>query len=215
MNIFMGNLFGRFFFVDGVTKQIADRLARARESTGLTLQQLANLSGVAPSTIQKIEAGTMMPSIAVLMKISHGLHKKIGFFLDEEDGSSEVSLVRKRDRAASGGPDAGFPVQSLTADLADPEMDGFILTLPPGASSGEEPLTHRGDELVFCVRGRVTFTIGGADYALAPGDSLHFKSDRPHSWRNSGRSEAELVLVCSLPALSEKSVLKATMVGQK
>ncbi len=200
--------------MDGVTRQIADRLARARESTDLTLQQLANLSGVAPSTIQKIEAGTMMPSIAVMMKIARGLHKKIGFFLDEEDGSSEVSFVRKRDREASGAVDDSFPAQSLTADLADPEMDGFMLTIPPGASSGEEPLAHRGDELVFCVRGRVTFTIGGADYALGPGDSLHFKSDRPHSWRNPGRSKAELVLVCSLPALSEKSVLKTAVAAR-
>lgn len=201
--------------MDGVTKKIADRLARTRESAGLTLQQLANLSGVAPSTIQKIEAGTMMPSIAVMMKIARGLHKKIGFFLDDEEGSTEVNLVRKRDRAASDGPDENFPAYSLTADLVDPDMDGFILTLPPGATSGEEPLQHRGDEVVFCVRGRVTFTIGGEDYSLGPGDSLHFKSDRPHSWKNSGRSKAELVLVCSLPALSEKSVLKEATANHK
>jgi len=198
---------------DGITRKIVDKFARERESTGLTLQQLANLSGVAPSTIQKIEAGTMMPSIAVMMKIARGLHKKIGFFLDEEGGGAEVAVVRKRDRSAEGESDAGFPVQSLTADLVDPEMDGFILTLPPGGNSGEEPLHHRGDELVFCVRGKVTFTIAGEDYVLGPGDSLHFKSDRPHSWRNSGRATAELVLVCSLPALSEKSMLRDASTG--
>ena len=201
--------------MDGVTKRIADKLSRTRESMGLTLQQLANLSDVAPSTIQKIEAGTMMPSIAVMMKIARGLHRKIGFFLDEEDGRSEVNLVRKRDRATPDGTDGRFPVQSLTGDLVDPEMDGFILILPPGATSGEEPLHHRGDELVFCIRGKATFTIGGKDYALGPGDSLHFKSDQPHSWKNPGRSKAELILVCSLPALSEKSILKSAVVVQK
>jgi transcriptional regulator with XRE-family HTH domain len=201
--------------MDGVTKRIADKLSRTRESMGLTLQQLANLSEVAPSTIQKIEAGTMMPSIAVMMKIARGLHRKIGFFLDEEDGSAEVNLVRKRDRTSSDGTDGKFPAQSLTGDLVDPEMDGFILTLPPGASSGEEPLHHRGDELVFCVRGKAIFTIGGIEYALGPGDSLHFKSDQPHSWKNPGRAKTELILVCSLPALSEKSILKSAAVAQK
>lgn len=201
--------------MDGITKKIADKLSRARESMGLTLQQLANLSEVAPSTIQKIEAGTMTPSIAVMMKIARGLHRKIGFFLDEEDGSAEVNLVRKRDRASSDGADDRFPVESLTGDLIDPEMDGFILTLPPGASSGEEPLHHRGDELVFCVHGKATFAIGGIDYALGPGDSLHFKSDQPHSWKNTGRSKAELILICSLPALSEKSILKSAAAAQK
>jgi transcriptional regulator with XRE-family HTH domain len=201
--------------MDGVTRKIADKLSRTRESTGLTLQQLANLSDVAPSTIQKIEAGTMMPSIAVMMKIARGLHRKIGFFLDDEDGSAEVNLVRKRDRAASDETGETFPAHSLTGDLVDPEMDGFILTLPPGAHSGEEPLHHRGDELVFCIRGRATFTISGVEYALGPGDSLHFKSEQPHSWRNPGRAKAELILICSLPALSEKSILKTAAVVQE
>jgi transcriptional regulator with XRE-family HTH domain len=197
--------------VDGAIKKIGDKLARTRESMGLTLQQLARLSGVAPSTIQKIEAGTMMPSVAVMMKIARGLRKKIGFFLDEEDGSTEASLVRKRDRRSSGSLDDGFFVHTLTAELVDPEMDGFILSLPPGANSGDEPVHHRGDEIVYCIRGRVVFTIGGEDYALGPGDSLHFKSRRPHSWKNAGRSSAEMILVCSLPALSGRSVFQNTV----
>jgi len=199
--------------VDGVAKKLGEKLGRTRESTGLTLQRLANLSGVAPSTIQKIEAGTMMPSIAVMMKIARGLRKKIGFFLDEEDGNAEISCIRKQDRTASDAGEGDFSVHSLTGELVNPEMDGFVLTLPPGASSGEEPLHHRGDELVYCVRGRVTFTIDGQDYALGPGDSLHFKSDLPHFWKNSGRSKAELVLVCSLPAFSEKTALQNAMVS--
>ncbi|UCD55963.1 MAG: helix-turn-helix domain-containing protein, partial [Candidatus Hydrogenedentota bacterium] len=137
-----------FVLVDGTIKKIGDKLGRTRESMGLTLQQLADLSGVAPSTIQKIEAGTMTPSVAVMMKIARGLHKKIGFFLDEEDPSTEVSLVRKRDRMSSGLREDDFSVQSLTAELINPEIDGFILTLPPEGNSGEEPLHHRGEELV-------------------------------------------------------------------
>ncbi len=200
--------------VDRATRKIGEKLARTREAMGLTLQQIANLSGVAPSTIQKIEAGTMMPSIAVMMKIARGLRKKIGFFIDEEDGTMEVSLVRKRDRMEAETQGSDFSVQSLTAELFNPEMDGFILALPVGANSGEEPLQHRGDELVYCIRGRVTFTINGKDYALGPGDGMHFKSDLPHHWGNTGRSKAELLLVCSLPVPSEKSVLENASASQ-
>ena len=193
---------------DGIAKKVGTKLARTRESMGLTLQKLADLSGVAPSTIQKIETGAMMPSIAVMMNIARGLHKKIGFFLDDEEASAEVTYVRKRDRTSFAAQDAGLCAQSLTAELSDPEMDGFILVLPPGANSGEEPLRHRGDELVFCVRGKVTFTISGETYTLGPGDSLHFKSDLSHYWKNSGRSSSELIIVCSLPAFSEKALLQ-------
>lgn len=194
--------------VDGTTKKIGEKLNRTRESMNLTLQQLADLSGVAPSTIQKVETGTMMPSVAVMMKIARGLRKKIGFFLDEEEASTEVSLVRKRDRIATGVREEDFSAQGLTAELVDPEMDGFILTVPPGGNSGEEPLHHRGEELVYCIRGRATFTINGKEYTLGAGDSLHFKSELPHFWKNSGRYRAELIIICSLPALSEKAVFQ-------
>ena len=53
--------------VDSSIKKIGDKLNRTRESMGLTLQQLADIAGVVPSTIQKIESGAMIPSIAVMM----------------------------------------------------------------------------------------------------------------------------------------------------
>ena len=199
---------GSLTLVDVTIKKLGDRLCRTRESMGLTLQQLSALSDVAPSTIQKIEAGTMMPSVAVMMKVARGLRKKVGFFLDEEDSSSEVGFVRKRDRHTTGLRENDFSVQSLTAELVSPDMDGFILTLPPEANSGNEPLQHRGEELVYCIHGRVTFTIDGCDYTLRSGDSLHFKSDLSHFWKNSGRTRAELILVCSLPALFKEAVFQ-------
>ena len=72
--------------VDDSIKKAAEKLRRTRESKNLTLQQLADISGVSPSNIQKIEAGTIMPSVAVMMKIARGLHKKVGYFLDDEEG---------------------------------------------------------------------------------------------------------------------------------
>ena len=185
-------------------KKIGGKLNRTRESMGLTLQQLADMADVVPSTIQKIEAGTMIPSIAVMMKITRGLNKKIGFFLDEEEANMEVSLLRKSDRLSIGGRKDRISVQKLTTELVNPEIDGFILILPPGTNSGDEPIHHHGEELVYCLRGKVTFTVDGEHYTLGPGDSLHFKSKLAHFYKNSGRYDVELLIICSVPALSEK-----------
>jgi transcriptional regulator with XRE-family HTH domain len=192
--------------IDDKMKRAVAKLKQTREEKNLTLQQLADIAGVAPSTIQKIEAGTIMPSVAVMMKIAKALHKKVGFFLDEEEGESEVSFVRKGDRLSSGVNKDGFSAQRLTAVLIDPEIDSLILTLAPGTHSGDEPLRHRGEELAYCIYGTVTFTINGAEYTLSEGDSLHFKSEYPHTWRNSGNTDAEMILICTLPAFSEKGM---------
>lgn len=195
--------------MDATVRRIADKVRHARETLGLTLQQLGELSGVAPSTVQKVEAGTMLPSVAVMMKIARGLRKKIGFFLDDEEEHAHggVSFFRRRERVSMrlGGNDVS--AQSLTAGLAEPEINGFVVTLPPGAGSGEEPLRHRGEDLVYCIRGRVTFTVNDGAYTLGPGDCLHFKGELAHSWKNAGRTTAEVMFVSSLPGTSERLVL--------
>ena len=53
---------------------LSARVKACREEEGLTLLDLAERSGVAPSTVQKIEKGQMVPTIAVLMKIAAGLN---------------------------------------------------------------------------------------------------------------------------------------------
>ena len=189
--------------VDTHVKRIGDKLGRTRESMGYTLQQLADIASVAPSTIQKIEAGTMSPSIAVMMKISRGLRKKISFFLDEEESDTEVSFVRKDERLSIGEREDTITIQKLTAELINPEMDAYVLILPPGSNSGDEALRHHGEELVYCIKGRITFTIDDEHYTLGPGDSLHFKSKLLHFYKNSGRSSTEIIIICSVPILAE------------
>ena len=58
------------------TPALADMASQIRESRvadGLTLQQLATRSGVAASTIHKVESRQMVPTVSVLLKIAKGL----------------------------------------------------------------------------------------------------------------------------------------------
>ena len=59
--------------IEGELAAISGRVRRWREEKGLTLQQLAERSDLAPSTVQKVETGQMIPSVAVLLKLARGL----------------------------------------------------------------------------------------------------------------------------------------------
>lgn len=52
---------------------MASQIRSCRSAAGLTLQQLATRSGVAASTIHKVEGRQMVPTVAVLLKIARGL----------------------------------------------------------------------------------------------------------------------------------------------
>jgi quercetin dioxygenase-like cupin family protein len=41
----------------------------------------------------------------------------------------------------------------------------------------------------------VKFTVGGQDFSMGPGDSLHFNGDVPHHWCNKSKKKAELIWV--------------------
>jgi transcriptional regulator with XRE-family HTH domain len=186
--------------VDEELGRISQRIRSRREHEGLTLQELGRRSGVATSTIQKVETAQMIPSVAVLMKIARGLRCRMTELVGEET-EEEAAIVHlpKKARHAFGKPDA-MMVERLTGDLADLELETWRVTIHPGCSSGEERMHYRGEQLVICEEGTVTIAVGDREIRLAAGDSLHFKATAPHAWRNDGRKPTRFLVSGTLPA---------------
>jgi mannose-6-phosphate isomerase-like protein (cupin superfamily) len=67
------------------------------------------------------------------------------------------------------------------------------------ADTGEEMLTHAGEEGGVIVKGKIELTVGGETRILGPGDAYYFKSSLPHRFRNLGREECEIVSASSPP----------------
>ena len=189
---------------------LAQRIATCREEEGLTLLELSERSGVAPSTIQKVEKGQMVPTIAVLVKIANGLRRRVSFLIGDEDRDLEVSHRSARKRPAVQARNR-VRAERLAGDIREPEFDAYELFVPPGAGSGADPLRHRGDELIVCTHGKVLFRIGRESFELQAGDSLHFKSILPHSWKNVGKRTARMIIIGSFP----RAFQSAEIAGRK
>jgi transcriptional regulator with XRE-family HTH domain len=185
-----------------IVERLGDRLKRLRQEAGLSLKEFGQLAGVAPSTVQKIENGKMVPSILILMKISRGLNRSLNYFLEDSEEPAEVRLVRWEDRKKSSNPEIGAIIESIARPLRDPLMDAYILRIEPGGEVRGGPLSHAGEELVYCYRGKVEFLIGGERYVLRRKDTLHFKASIPHQWRNLSSRESVLIMVNSPPWFS-------------
>jgi len=178
--------------------RISRRIRRWREEDDLTLQQLAERGGLATSTVQKVETGNMMPSLAVLLKLARGLRRPITDMLGDDDGELEVFHSKACEREVSGAG-GSLVVERLTGNLANAELETWQIDLAPGASSGSDAIQYDGEELVVCEEGRVTFRIGEQEYRLIAGDSLHFRASIPHSWYNDGSERARFTLTGTLP----------------
>ena len=121
--------------IDSEIARISERIRRWREEAGLTLSELAKRSGLATSTVQKVETGQMTPSVAVLLKVSHGLGRRPTELIHEGDYDLEVIhvLADEHDRTVA---EKSMTIERLSGDLSDPALEMWRVTLEPGASSG-------------------------------------------------------------------------------
>jgi transcriptional regulator with XRE-family HTH domain len=181
-------------------QRAAQRFKLVRHEAGLTLRQAAEKSGLAASTIHKIESGRLIPSLAVCISLADALGRRISYFVDE-DGAPDAVDVRLMARGTGRVVDAaGSPLhfEYVAEPLINPQLEGFIVTVEPGGKSGADvPITYRGEEIVFGLAGRIRFRIRGEDYVVGPGDTLHLKGDVPHTWENAAAGTARMLMVCA------------------
>jgi transcriptional regulator with XRE-family HTH domain len=66
-------------------RRVAERFKLARREAGLSLRQVAERAGLAASTVHKIEAGRLVPSLAVCIRLADALDQRISYFVEEGD----------------------------------------------------------------------------------------------------------------------------------
>lgn len=177
-----------------VVTGIGPRLRALRTRQGLSLQQLADQSGVSPAAIHKVEQSTMVPTITTLLKLAATFGVPVGHFIDEAPApaSSAVYVPAKRRREVTS--DAGDVVSGqISADSGPFDLDATVRQIGPGATSGKAAPASAGELLVHVVSGAIEVTVSGQAIKLGAGDSLHFRTEEPHSWRNPGARAAKAI----------------------
>lgn len=172
---------------------VGGSLRRIRENKGLTIRSLAEKSGLSVNTLSLIENGKTSPSVGTLQQLAFALQVPITSFFETE--TPDTSLVHykaeQRPRAAF---EAGF-LEHLGAGLQDRTFEPILISLEPLATSGPQPIVHTGFELVYCLEGRLTYTVDDKVYLLEPGDSLFFEAHLPHRWQNIENQQSIFLLV--------------------
>ncbi|MCA1832687.1 MAG: helix-turn-helix domain-containing protein [Actinomycetota bacterium] len=172
------------------------RIRSLRDSKGLSLRDLAAVSGVSVPMLSQVERGESSPTIAVAERIAAGLHLSLSQLL-RLDESQDVSLVRSTDRRVV--LRNGHRYEEVTAPLPGERASVTLHTLKAGARTGgrkDAPLHSPGSrETVITQTGRVTLVLDGRRYELRAGDTITFDADLPHHFENSMRTEAAFLAI--------------------
>ncbi|SRR5579875_1622289 len=184
--------------VDRIVSKLGEKIKILRTEKGWSLQDLAKRCGISAAGIHRIESNGIIPTITTMMKISDALGKRVSFFIEEKDEDAVFVSAGKRESIFTF--KKGLDLQCVSAKkYGDFIMTAAYAIAEVGASSGKKHMSHRGEELVYCIQGKMEFQVNGKTYILNPGDSLHFRTHAEHKWKNIGNVRAKLIWVLAVP----------------
>lgn len=168
-----------------LTSVIGGRVSEARLAAGLTLDELAQSSGVSRRTIVSIEQGDTNPSILVLLKLASILGVSLASLVKDRN-LSELSVIRNDHHKASWIGDNGGEAK-LVAHSDSPEiLELWSWELGPGDNYISEPHVAGTHELIHVTEGQLTLRVGEELQTLLVGDSASFSGEVFHSYSNEG-----------------------------
>jgi transcriptional regulator with XRE-family HTH domain len=175
---------------------IASALRARRKRMGLTLQDLADKSGLSAPFLSQVERDYTMPSITSLIAIAKALEVDIHYFISPPLPSQIVRRACDPELLDKGN---AIRYECLTGKHGERQMEALIMTIPPKMSA---PVTTLGGEgFYYVLDGKLSVTLGRETFILGNGDSVHFDQRHPFIMTNVSRKMLRLLWVAT-PALS-------------
>lgn len=168
--------------MDNLSAVIGANLAEIRRRSGLSLDKVAELSGVSKAMVGQIERGESNPTVATLWKVALGLRIPFSELITEK--RTQVEVVHCDDIPPVVDDAAGVRIFPLFPFERDRHFEIFFVTLDPSASHASDPHATRSEEYIILIEGVIEITIGGDAYHLKAGDAIRCHADRPHFYRN-------------------------------
>ena len=171
------------------------RLKLLRKKLGISLEVLAEKSGMTKSYLSKIERGLNTPSIAAALKLAKALNVKVEELFSEESARLDsYSLVRSDERQSLAANDQSLGYAVLARQVGERSMLPFMI-YPPAEFIDKAFKEHMGEEFLFVHEGQVEVDFMTERVLLNRGDALHFNAQKPHRIRSVGEQQAQLLVV--------------------
>ncbi len=183
--------------MDTLNSNIAANLKKLREERKLSLDNLAKLSGVSKSMLGQIERAEVNPTVSIVWKIANGL--KISFTQLMSRPEVDIELVFKDELQPlieDHGKVRNFPVfpfeSSRRFEMYSIEIDG-------GGFLRADPHPLGTQEFITVFSGEINISVNGGEYVLKEGNSMRFKADCQHEYKNIMKEICKLSMVIYYP----------------
>lgn len=179
-------------------QRLASRIRALRAERELSLEELADRSGVSRSMISLIERGETSPTAVTLEKLATGLGVVLGtlFGSTESRGAPAGPVSRRAAQVEWTDPGSGYRRRVVSPDVPHP-IQLIEVHFPAGArvafeSGARAPRVY---QQVWVLQGSMDITVGKTRHRLDAGDCLAMELDRPVMFHNPGRKASRYAVV--------------------
>ena len=183
--------------LDPMNLIVAKNIRRLREENKLSMDELSRLSGVSKSMLAQIERGDGNPTISTLWKISNGM--KVPFdalTVRPENLYQIVKTSEIQPLLEDNGKVRNYPV---FPDDENRRFAVYYLELDRGSYWESEPHLKGTTEFIMVFAGKVEISADGQKFEVEKGESIRFKADTIHSYKNVGDEQVILHMILYNP----------------
>lgn len=176
---------------------VAGNIKRLREENRLSLDELSRLSSVSKSMLAQIERGDGNPTISTLWKISNGM--KVPFDALTVRPENFYEIVKTSELQPLLEDNGRVKNYSIFPDDENRRFAVYYLELEKDSYWESEPHLSGTTEFITIFAGNIEIYADNQKFNVEKGDSVRFKADTVHSYRNTGKGNAVLHMIIYNP----------------
>ena len=179
---------------------LGQRLQALRKDRHLTLERLAEASGVSKSMLSQIERGKVNPTVATLWNMTQALGVGIADLLggSEDQGggkSAPVEHLSAHATPAITSADGRCHLRILNPRAGALSFEWYEMTVEPGGSLRSDPHAKGAREHLSVLEGELVVEVPGHETKLGTGETLRYAADQSHAISNKKEHPARALLV--------------------
>ena len=109
-------------------------------------------------------------------------------------------MIRENERHVLESIDSKAKISLLTSSDIEKTMEPILYEILPDGESGKDFYHHNGEEFVFVIEGELEVYINEDLYSLKKGDSIYFKSNQKHKFKNNSNKVTRALWVVNPPS---------------
>ena len=186
---------------------VGSKIKGIRETKNLSIEEIAERSGLSIDQINSVENDQNLPSLGPLIKIARALGVRLGTFMDDNDALGPI-ITRAKDRErdssisfSNGATDARKHMEyhPLAQQKAGRHMEPFIIDINPEETPNYQLSAHEGEEFIYVMEGQIELEYGKEKYLLNVGDSIYYDSIVKHHLHGAPGKSAKILALVYIP----------------